>query len=257
MEQSELATYTFIATVLLLLFISGTFLFLYLYHKRKLAHQKETSSLNDLHHKELLTAQIATQQETMQHIGLEIHDSVSQKLTLASLYNKQLSAAITPDITGKMNAIGVITDESLAELRQLSKRLTDPLLANAGLLYLLRQEADRINGPGIFCVTIQCTEEELPLPQEKKNLVFRLLQEFMQNSIKHAACKQILITLHKQHSLLTITASDDGKGFNTALRSNGIGLQNMKNRASQMNAEYLLMSEQGKGTMLTLVLQTD
>jgi signal transduction histidine kinase len=256
MGKSEIALFIFIATVVLLVFITGTFLFLYIYRKRKIAHLLETNNLNEQHHRDMLTAQVAIQQETMQHIGFEIHDSVAQKLTLASLYNKQLSVFAAPDISSKMNEIGDIIDQSLNELRQLSKTLTSPQLANAGLIYLLKQEVARINSSGICIVTIECTETELGLPQEKKNLVFRLLQEFMQNSLKHAACKKIHITLVQEAGLLTITAADDGKGFDTGQRSNGIGLQAMRNRASQMNAVYQLISEQGKGTMLNLVVQT-
>ncbi len=258
MQQTEIAIFVFTATVLALLFIGGIFLFLFIYHKRKVAHLKEKSSLNEAHSQAMLTTQLTTQQETMQHIGTEIHDSVAQKLTLASLYNKQLTvAAVPPSISIKMEAIGCIIDESLAELRQLSKTLTDPQLANADLLYLLREEASRINLSGICTVSIRNTGQPLSLPQEKKNLLFRILQEFMQNSLKHAACTAITILLHQQENMLIVSATDDGKGFDTALVSNGIGLQNMKNRALQMNASYRLTSKHGKGTMLNLAIQTE
>ena len=190
----------------------------------------------------------------MQHIGTEIHDNVGQKLTLASLYSKQLNAG-TVNLEEKINSISKIIDESLAELRQLSKTLTNPELANAGLLFLLNEEAKRINASGICFVAVVTNEPEIVLTQSEKNILFRLLQEFIQNSLKHSGCRKITINIHKEKDLLTINASDDGKGFDINTASGGIGLQNMKRRAEQLHAIYELISEEGKGTTLNLQLQ--
>ena len=88
--------------------------------------------------------------------------------------------------------------------------------------------------------------------QTEKNILFRLLQEFLQNSLKHSKCRKIEISLDKKDEQLLITATDDGKGFDTSSSSTGIGLQNMQRRAEQINAVYKLSSESGKGTTLTL-----
>ena len=132
MGKTEIILFIILTSLIVTIFAMGIFLFAFQYRRKRKEHLHEKEDLNEQHHYELL----ASQQQTMQHIGTEIHDSVGQKLTLASLYSRQLSIN-TPDLVEKINSIGNIIDESLTELRQLSKTLTNPELANAGLILLL------------------------------------------------------------------------------------------------------------------------
>ncbi|MEP7237458.1 MAG: ATP-binding protein [Ferruginibacter sp.] len=254
MGQSEITILIIISNIILLIFIGGIIIFIFQYRKRRVTHNKEKEQINLQHQQELLTTQLQSQQQTMQHIGTEIHDNVGQKLTLASLYSKQITAG-TSNLEKKINAIGNIIDEALSELRQLSKTLTNPDLANAGLLVLLNEEAKRINASGICFVTVKADKPDLALTQGQKNILLRLLQEFIQNSLKHAGCRKIEIEISKENNSLSIMATDDGTGFDTNTVSTGIGLQNMKRRAEQLNAIYDLQSEGGKGTTLHVQFQ--
>lgn len=254
MGQTETISIIIIFSVIFLLFFVGIVIFIFQYRKRKILHEKEKVEIDRQHKVDLLNTQINSQQQTMQHIGTEIHDNVGQKLTLASLYTKQLSNRSVEEMEAKIAAVGNIIDESLTELRQLSKTLTNPELANASLEFLLNEEAKRINVSGICYVSINNSCADIVLPQADKNILFRLLQEFVQNSLKHSDCRRISIALEKMNEKLFITATDDGKGFDTSDVSTGIGLQNMKRRAEQLNALYQLSSESGKGTTLTLQL---
>jgi signal transduction histidine kinase len=254
MGQTETISIIIIFSIIFLLFFSGIVVFIFQYRKRKVLHEKEKVEIDKQHKVDLLNTQLQSQQQTMQHIGTEIHDNVGQKLTLASLYAKQLSTNSSGETEKKIAAVGNIIDESLAELRQLSKTLTNPELANASLFVLLKEEAKRINASGICHVSISHSGSDIVLPQADKNILFRLLQEFIQNSLKHSGCRKISILLDKQEEKLLITATDDGKGFDTSVASTGIGLQNMRRRAEQLNAIYDLNSEAGRGTILTLQL---
>jgi len=255
MEQKREVIY-FILTFFLIFFafIAGMILFFRKFRKSRITFTSEKQAMESKHREEILTAQLDSQQQTMQHIGTEIHDNVGQKLTLASLYTKQLSTRPADDMERKVAAVGSIIDESLMELRQLSKTLTNPGLANAGLESLLQEEAKRINVSGICHVAVNFHGSDIVLPQADKSILFRLLQEFMQNSLKHSGCRKISISVDRKGPELLITATDDGRGFITDSGSAGIGLQNMKRRAEQLNAVYQLNSEAGKGTILTLQL---
>ncbi len=254
MGKSEIIITLITTTIGLAILIACILVFIIQYRNRKIDHKKETDMLNEKHIQDLLEKQLDTQQETMQHIGREIHDNVGQKLTLASLYTKQLSIKNTNNLDEKIIAISTIIDESLNELRQLSKTLTNPQLANADLLFLLKEEARRINVSGVCHVSIISNQIEIPLPQSSKNVLYRLLQEFIQNSLKHSGCKKITINLEYQTNKIIITANDDGKGFNTSAPSNGIGLQNMQRRAEELGAIYTLKSTQGKGTEIKIMM---
>lgn len=250
MGQTEIIIFIILTSLIVTIFLMGIFLFAFQYRRKRKDHLNEKNDLNELHQQELLSSQ----QQTMQHIGTEIHDSVGQKLTLASLYSKQLSVN-TPDLEKKITSIGNIIDESLTELRQMSKTLTNPELANAGLITLLKEEAKRVNATGLYRLTLKTNVPELNLSQNSKNILFRLLQEFIQNSLKHSGCRKIEINIAIASTLLSINASDDGSGFDTNQLSEGIGLQNMKRRAQQLKATYELKSQQEKGTLMNLQFQ--
>ena len=105
--------------------------------------------LNDQHtehQKEILSAQIEIQNQTMQHIGREIHDNIGQKLTLASLYTQQLAYENkAPQINENIENISAIINQSLSELRALSKSLTDDSISNSTIVELLQNECKIIN----------------------------------------------------------------------------------------------------------------
>jgi len=239
--------------VVFLAFFAGVILFIVQAKKNRVVFKQEKDVIAQQHQQELMQAQLDIQQQTMQHIGREIHDNVGQKLTLASLYSKQLTGMNGGKLDEKASDIGAIIDESLAELRQLSKSLTNPELISAGLMQLLTEEAKKINAAGVCHVSITGNGEDVVLAQGDKHILFRLLQEFIQNSLKHAACRKVNINLQKEETLLRITAEDDGKGFDIQKASTGIGLQNMKRRAEQLNANFQLDSKLGEGT--TMILQ--
>jgi signal transduction histidine kinase len=252
MAETELRIFLIIANIILLAFFAGVFLFVWQYRKRKLLNEKEKQGLHVSYQNEILNARVEAQAQTMLFIGQEIHDNVGQKLTLASLYAKQSGVVQTEAQQDKIGEIGRIIDESLSELRQLSKSLSNPQLANAGLMDLLTEEAKRINASGITRVSITGNASGQFIPHAQKNILFRLLQEFIQNSLKHAQCHLISINIDCSANHLLIDASDDGIGFSTADQFTGIGLKNMKKRAEQLLAEYNLTSAPGVGTKLVL-----
>lgn len=254
MQQGETITFVIITNLIILVFIIGVVLFVLQYRKKKLAHIHEKDMLSKEHESKMVLSRIETQTQTMQHIGREIHDNVGQKLTLASLYVKQLSTGNLVSSEKKIIEVGNMIDESLAELRQLSKSLTQPELADSSLIKLLDDEARRINASGVCHVSVSGNAGDTVLPQAEKNILFRLLQEFIQNSLKHSGCRKISILVSADSGLLGINAADDGKGFEAATVHSGIGLQNMQRRAAQLNAAYQLNSSPGNGTQLSLQL---
>jgi signal transduction histidine kinase len=236
----------------LLVFIAGTVLFIIQYRKRKMEHELEKNTITENHVKELLSTQLEMQTQTMQHIGREIHDNVGQKLTLASLYTQQLAYENkAPQITDKIENISQIINESLAELRQLSKSLTDDTINNNNIIELLQQECDKVNHLKKCRATFASTLKEIQLPYQTKSILLRIVQEFLQNSIKHANGKNIVVILESVEKKLQLKLSDDGKGFDIASAGEkGIGLNNMKKRTTLLGGIFKLESKPGMGTQL-------
>lgn len=240
------------AALIVLIFVSAVLIFVNQFRKKKLAFDQEKTAMLRQYELDLLNAKLESQQKTMQHIGREIHDNVGQKLTLASIYAKQYEGKNGEHQGYKLKEIGLIIDESLAELRQLSKSLTNPEALQASLAELLSEEAKRINAAGVCYVSLSGNAINTIFPPAEKNIFFRILQEFIQNSLKHADCRRVNLAIDQAGEEFQIRASDDGKGFDTTLISTGIGLQNMDRRAAQVNADLALTSIPGKGTSLLI-----
>jgi signal transduction histidine kinase len=254
MGKTEVYTFFIIGTIVVLIFIIGIILFIIQYQKRRVIHINETNMLNEQHNKELLFTQLEMQTQTMQHIGREIHDNVGQKLTLASLYTQQLAYENkAPQINDKIENISNIINESLAELRQLSKSLTDDTINENNITELLRLECDKVNDLKKCSVTFNCNQKNIVLPYQTKSILLRIVQEFLQNSIKHAYCKNILVDLNTTEKDLQLSLQDDGKGFEiNNIASSGIGLSNMKKRTELIGGSFILESKKDSGTQLSI-----
>lgn len=236
------------------LFIVGMIIFIYEFKKRKQLHLQELEDLDELHKEELLQTQAEIQTETMRHIGREIHDNVGQKLTLSSLYLQQLVFENkAPHIADNITAITDIINESLNELRNLSKSLTDDTIEEHSLGELIAKECKKAYGLKTYDIQFYNHLEALELSYQMKSILLRITQECIQNSIKHADCKSINITLSNTDDIVQLQLSDDGKGFDLeTIKSNGIGLKNIKKRIEILKGTFALESILNQGTSVTL-----
>lgn len=254
MGQTEYLLVIILFNVFLVAFIVAVILFIVQYKNKKKESISQLQQQHVLHQKELLATQIEIQTQTMQHIGREIHDNVGQKLTLASLYTQQLAfenKALL--INDKITGIGELINEALEELRHISKSLTDNHIDTNDISTLLKEEFSKIEVLKKYKLHLTVDFESTPLNYQTKSLLLRVVQEFIQNSIKHAACKTISANLVKNENQLILTLSDDGRGFNPEkLTSKGIGLSNMKKRIALIGGSYDMVSKEGNGTKLTI-----
>jgi signal transduction histidine kinase len=277
MGQTEYLLIIILFNIFLLAFIAAAITFVVQYKNKKRQSESQLAQQEIVHQKELLTTEMEIQAQTMQYIGREIHDNVGQKLTLASLYTQQLAyetikskltknrndeatdglttndESKTPDINEKIENIGEIINQSLKELRQLSKSLTDNSIEKDSIAHLLQQEFERVKELRKFKVNLAITNEELNLSYQIKSVVLRVAQEFLQNSMKYANCKTLSISVTKFNQELKIVLSDDGVGFDVdTKKEGGIGLINMKKRVDLIGGRYLLQSIKNIGTTLTI-----
>jgi signal transduction histidine kinase len=254
MEQKEIVVLIFAAFAAIALMCIGFVAILFIHRNRKVNYQNEKKIMSQLHEQILLSTQIEMQTQTMQYIGREIHDNVGQKLTLASLYTQQLAYENkAPQINDKIENISQIINESLTELRQLSKSLTDDSIADNSITDLLQQECNKVNNTKKCSVHFSSHHKNTALPYQTKSILVRIVQEFLQNSIKHAACKNIDVTLNVNDDAVTLKLKDDGKGFDTnTITGKGIGLNNMKKRTELIGGHFNFESKAGKGASLTI-----
>lgn len=254
MGKTEVIISIILSSIVSLIFLLGIIAFFVQYRKRKQKFELEKDELIETHQKIILQTQFEIQQQTMQHIGREIHDNVGQKLTLASIYNNQLEAdGLNETQQEKLKKIGAILNDSLTELRGLSKSLTSTYIADTPLDTLLEDELEKAQSAGRLTVAkkIRLTAVASILV---KTIVVRIVQEFLQNSLKHARCKNITFELQETERGLEMLLEDDGAGFDPGKEYSGIGLFNMKRRAEMICGELSVQSIPGEGTSLSLII---
>lgn len=217
---------------------------------------KEKKEAEQLYETQLYATKYEIQQLTMDNIGKEIHDNIGQKLTLASIYTQQLehenSSAGTKEAIGNISGI---LNETLWEMRELTKSLTQNSIAEQLIYDLIEKECERVEKLKIIQAKFLCYNKKLDLETEIKTIIVRIVQEFIQNSIKHSECETISIVMHSNSGKIVLVLTDDGKGFDPERRyTNGMGLKNMEKRVKMLNGTIALESKLSFGTKITITL---
>ncbi|PKF72407.1 two-component sensor histidine kinase [Chryseobacterium sp. PMSZPI] len=258
MGKTELLIVIILFNIFFVMFIVAMMIYIRNYRQRKKEYLNEIELKNELHKRELLATQLEIQQATMQQIGRELHDNIGQKLTLVSLYTQQLLYENkVPEVSERIDQVSQIINQSLQDLRSLSKTLTDDNINQKEIVTLIQEEVDNTNSFKKCHVSFEHNFKRLDLDFVHKNVLLRITQEFIQNSIKHSKCRNISISLNTfEDTLWELNIKDDGIGFDpTKIKSNGIGLTNMKNRAKIIGADFTFDSKENIGTVLNIILK--
>lgn len=258
MGKTELYLTVILFNIFFVLFLVAVMIYIRKYKQRKIEHINEIKLKNEIHQKELLATQLEIQQATMQQIGRELHDNIGQKLTLASLYTQQLlyENKVTTECE-RIEQVSQIINQSLQDLRSLSKTLTDDNINQKDIITLIQEEVHTASVIKKCKIHFEHNFKCLDLDFVHKNVLLRITQEFIQNSIKHSQCKNIFIRLNTtEENLWELKINDDGIGFDIdKILSNGIGLTNMKNRTAIIGAEFNLESNENAGTLIEIKLK--
>lgn len=234
-----------IATITLVALSIFIILLFLLFQKRKntlILHQKEAEKRFE---QELSTTKIEIREETFRNISWELHDNIGQLLTLAKIQ-------IQNDVD--RSEIKETINKGLEELRSLSRIINPDKIKSMTLVETIHQEVERYKRLNFIEASLSIDGEERQLESNSETILFRILQEFFSNTIKHAKATHLDIILNFKADELVIIAKDNGLGFNTEEKNKkGIGLINIKNRAKLINADLVITSAINEGTQLKLV----
>lgn len=202
---------------------------------------------------EIAQAQTETQEQTLKNIGWELHDNVGQLLAFASMQLSILKMQVSDDVKEKFKDTSEALKESLKEVRSLSKSLNNEVVLNIGFEKSITNELNRLKKMKFTSAELKIIGDKVDFTNRKHEIViFRIIQEFLSNSVKYSEAKNIHITLNYQSDSLIITANDDGKGFNTDEVEQGSGLLNMKSRAALIHAKLNIVTKPNEGVQLTI-----
>ncbi|MDN3586442.1 histidine kinase [Pedobacter aquatilis] len=259
MGKAELLITVILFNLFFVSFTVAIMVYIRKYKSRKKEYLNEIKINNEIHQKELLSTQLEIQQDTMQQIGRELHDNIGQKLTLVSLYAQQLVyEKKVPQASEKIEQIYQIVNSSLEDLRALSKNLTNDNINTHEIVTLIQDEVNNLNALKKCDVLFNHNRNDFNLDFVRKNVLLRITQEFLQNSLKHSNCSEIKIGLHSDNAIfLKLKIEDNGVGFDYLnSKADGIGLKNMKKRAEIIGGKFSLISNLNSGTAITVVLNS-
>lgn len=202
---------------------------------------------------EIAQAQTETQEQTLKNIGWELHDNIGQLLSFASMQLSILKMQVSDDVKEKFKDTSDALRDSLAEVRLLSKALNNDVILNIGFEKSIINELNRLKKMKFDSANLEIKGEKESIKDKKHEIIiFRILQEFLSNSVKYSEAKNINIILNYQNNNLVIIAEDDGKGFDFSSVEKGSGLINMKSRAELINATLEFDSMPNEGVKLIL-----
>ncbi len=225
-------------------------------HKRRTLYQKELYNLKAEYEQTIFKAQLEIQEQTFKNISQEIHDNIGQVLSLAKL---NLNVLSQNESSEKINLTEELLTKAINDLRDLSKSLSAEKIADAGLASAMAQEMYIIEKAAKNIHTqFEYNDEPVLISREQTIIAFRIIQELIQNIIKHAKASQIKLQLLGSEQETTILLEDDGIGFDSEKLDEdktGIGLKNIKQRCKLIGAEFKLNSQPGKGTFVKIIIQ--
>lgn len=194
------------------------------------------------------------QEQTLKYLGQELHDNIGQLLSLASMQMGMLGVKIAEDIKEPFAETQKTIKESLDEVRALSKSLNTDVIQNRGFEKSINAEIARLNKLSLITADFNIIGDVKPFKNDKDGIIlFRILQEFISNTVKHSKAKSLKISLdYSRDNLLIIKATDDGNGFVLDDVKDSSGLLNMKNRAELTESTFSLASHPNQGTMLEI-----
>lgn len=257
MGSKEINIFFLSLTLTIFLLVMAVYFIIMSFRRRQLFFTKEKENIELQHRQNLLEAKQEIQQTLMQRLGSELHDTIGQKLTLAYLQmenalNLENIQAIKEHIRMQNNLI----QESLDELRSLSKILVSHDFSDFSFIYFLDKEMKRVQESGLCNAVFIAPGNIIISDDERVELTLaRICQEFIQNSLKYSGCTEIRIEITSLPGMLEINCSDNGKGMvNEQVYEikSGTGIRSINTRVALLGATCEWSSRNGTQLKISL-----
>ncbi len=231
-------------------------------HRQQLAKQQDElqqQRIRELEKDKQLVAvdsMLQGQEEERSRLAKDLHDGLGGLLSGVkfSLSNMKDNLIITPDNMTVFERSLDMLDTSIKELRRVAHNMMPELLTKFGLDEALKEYCNSINATNLLSVKYQSIGMSTRIEKSAEIIIYRIIQELLNNIMKHAAAKEATVQLVKEEGRLSIIVEDDGKGFDTALikNSKGAGLTSIKSRVDYLKGQLDIHSEAGKGTLVNI-----
>lgn len=257
LQQKSNLNYFLIAGSIALLLI-----LLLVYRNYRNRQKLQQAKIDELEAEKQLTATEAVlkgEEQERTRLAKDLHDGLGGILSgiKYSLSNMKENLIMTPDNAQAFERSIDMLDSSIREMRRVAHNMMPEMLVKYGLDTALKEFCNEINRSGVTRIAYQSIGMDGAVTDQTAAVtIYRIVQELVNNAVKHAAAKDLLVQLHVsgQEKLLTLTVEDNGKGFDTAIleRAPGIGWSNIRNRVEFLKGKIDINSAQDKGTSVLI-----
>lgn len=236
--------------------VGGAFAGYLIYSRRKLMEQSRLQAEINKQQEETTKAVISAEENERARIASELHDGVGQLLSTALMNMNSLVAQLQYQSNNeKEKAQNTLTliNESYDEMRSISHQMMPNALIKAGLTSAVKDFVNKIDKDKIK-VSLDIVGLNDRLDQQLESVLYRVIQETVNNVIKHAQATKLAIQFLKDEDGVAITIEDNGKGFDTSMlnENSGIGLKNMMSRIAFLKGNIDFDSSPGNGTLVAI-----
>ena len=210
-----------------------------------------------LKQKEINEAMIQVQEKERYEISTELHDNVNQQLTVAMMYIASAQQKLPDEANLLKQSSGFILN-AIEEIRKLSQTLVTPLIKHFGLSKAIEGLLDDIAAVNTLQVDLTADQFfEDDIKYEFKLSIFRIVQEQMNNIIKHAKATEVNIELKRDEKKISLQIQDNGIGFDINQQRKGIGIYNIISRSELYNGIVNIQTGAGEGCKLSIGFPLD
>lgn len=239
---------------ILLVFLFG---FVLKYQRKVLSFEREKELMRSKFNQTLLQSQLEIQEQTLQHISNELHDNLGQIASLIKINLHTIPLDNKEKAAEKLADTRELTRNLITDIKSLSVSLGTDHISRTGLAKMLEIEMKRIGKTEQFITHFEQDVDKLVIPDGKAIILYRIVQEVLNNTVKHSDARNIRVKLSGNEKTVNLEISDDGKGFDVADKiksSEGAGLHNLQKRAALINASLNINSAIGSGCIVTIKL---
>jgi len=247
--EQQIVTLFLTSALITLVLVLLVILFVVIYQRRGLQQKTNLRFLEAEHRLALLDASMQAQEEAQARIAKDLHDDLGALLSTTKLHvsrfgqkNKEL-----PNVEGHTTQVKDLLTEGLVSVRRIVNDLLPPTLRDFGLRAAIEEVALRVNGAEGLHLEVRYSWDTGRLDPSIELPLFRITQELVNNTLKHAAAQNAKLHLLLEPEAVILEYGDDGKGFDPEQIKRNLGLRNMESRAALLNGTILYESTPGKG----------
>jgi two-component system NarL family sensor kinase len=230
-----------------------------LLEQQRQLHEFEVERIRQEHKISLLSAMLEGQEKERTRLARDLHDGLGGllsgiKLELSTVTPSQTTVHRQSLIQNTLQRL----DGAMDELRRIARSMMPEILIKYGLGEATVEYCRGLKKTGTDNIICQVFNFQADMEHTRQVVLYRIMQELVNNAVKHAEASQILVLLQQTDHMLFLTVEDDGKGFDTTVgnKLKGAGLANIEARVEFLGGKIDIQSEPGTGTAITIECAT-